>query len=163
MPGKGVRFAVGVALIGGAAYLLMQLLMPVLQPLTAWLAAAMLVPFGAAHSQGALVFFKTLSVQVIPLCVGDIEIAVLTGAILSTADRPVRNRALGAAGAFVAVMLVNALRIAATMLAWDAWGLGAVELIHTLLFKLVLVVAIVGFYAVWYLGAGLIHRLLPSG
>ncbi len=153
-----MRFAVGVAAIGSASYLLLQLVMPLLQSLTAWMAAAMLAPFGAAHSEGALVFFKLLSVQVIPLCVGDIEIAVLVGAMLSTEDRPVRSRALGAAEAFLAVMLVNALRIAATMLAWDAWGIAAVELIHTVLFKLVLVVAIVGFYAAWYLGPAILKK-----
>jgi len=162
MPGKGVKFTVGVAAIGGVAYVLMQLLMPLLQPLTAWLAAEMLVPFGIAYSQGALVFFKSLSVQVIPLCVGDIEIAVLAGAIASTADRTRKDRAFGMAAAFVFVMLVNALRIAATMLAWDAWGIAAVEAIHTILFKLVLVIAIVGFYAVWYLGDGIIRKAFPS-
>ncbi|MFC2174417.1 exosortase/archaeosortase family protein [archaeon] len=148
---KGVRFAVGTAVFGGLAYLVASGLMPVLKPLTAAMSAAVLSLFGSAYSQGALVFFNSLSVQVIPLCVGDIEIAVLAGAMFATEDRTVRDRILGVTGAFVFVMAINSLRIAATLLAWQAWGIGAVEAVHSALFRTTLVVAIVGFYGAWYL------------
>ena len=155
---KGLRFAAGTAVIGGLAYFLLAAAMPWLQPMTAWLSAVVLGLFGEAYSQGALVFFGALSVQVIPLCVGDIEIAVLAGAILSTEDRAVKDRVLGVGSAFVFVMAINASRIAATMLAWDAWGIGAVEAVHSVLFRTTLVVAIVGFYAAWYLRDVLAER-----
>ncbi|MCK4327700.1 MAG: exosortase/archaeosortase family protein [Candidatus Diapherotrites archaeon] len=151
MPGKGLRFAVGIVVFGSLAYLALSGVMPALQGLTAWMSAALLSVFGVAYSQGALVFFNSLSVRVIPLCVGDIEVAVLAGAIFSTEDRAKRERVFGIAGAFAFVMMINALRIAATMLAWQAWGAGAVEIVHSVLFRATLVVAIVGFYAAWYL------------
>lgn len=148
---KGLRFAVGTAVIGGASYVLLGLLMPVLKMVTAWMSAGVLSLFGSSSVQGALVMFNSFTVQVIPLCVGDIEIAVLTGAILSTADRDWDDRIIGVVVAFAFVMIVNALRIAATMLAWEAWGLEALALVHSTLFRAVLVLTIVGFYAVWYL------------
>lgn len=148
---KGARFAIGTALIGGATYALLSFAMPLLQQLTAMLASLFLLLFGASSSQGASLVFNSLSAQIVPLCVGDIEIAVLVGAIASTADRKIRDRVYGVIGAFVFVMLINALRIAATMLAWQWFGFEALEAVHSVLFRVVLVVAIVGYYAAWYL------------
>ncbi len=118
---------------------------------TAMLSAGILSLFGTASTEGALVLYNTLTVQIIPLCVGDIEIAVLTGAILSTEDRKINDRVIGIGAAFVFVMLINAVRIAATVLAWEAWGMDALVFVHSTLFRITLVIAIVGFYTLWYL------------
>ena len=91
----------GTGLIGLAAYLLLGIVMPFLEKATAMMSSGILSFFGTASSQGSIVIYNILSVQVIPLCVGDIEIAVLTGAILSTADRNWDDRILGVAGAFI--------------------------------------------------------------
>lgn len=148
---KGFRFLTGSAVIGTVSYFLLTIVMPFLKNFTAAMSAGLLSLFGNAYSQAALIHYNSLVVQVIPLCVGDIEIAVLTGAILSTEDRSVDDRILGVVAAFVFVMLINALRIGVTMLAWEAYGIEAIEFIHSALFRVTLVVAIVGFYGVWYL------------
>lgn len=162
---KGARFTVGTAVIGAATYVMLSLVMHRLEQITSASASVILSMFGTALSNGTLVVFNDLAVRVIPLCVGDIEIAVLTGAILSTEDRTINDRLLGVSAAFVFVMLINAVRIAGTMLAWQAFGTQAIEFIHSLLFRATLVIAIIGFYACWYLRDDIklkLHRLLSE-
>ena len=81
------------------------------------------------------------------LCAGAIELAVLFGIVMASRDKTVKQRTLGVAGGFVAFLVFNPLRIAVTLSAVGSWAL---PLLHDVLFRISLLIIIVGYYAIWY-------------
>ncbi|RLJ02725.1 MAG: hypothetical protein DRP08_04365, partial [Candidatus Aenigmatarchaeota archaeon] len=106
----------------------------------------------------SVVEFAGLAADILPVCIGDFEIAILVGAIAATADRRLKDRVAGAIAGTGFVLAVNPLRITATLAAWQWLGVGVVEIIHSVLFRATIVIVIVGFYAAWYLREGIIRR-----
>ncbi|MCX6767794.1 MAG: hypothetical protein NTY90_03655 [Candidatus Micrarchaeota archaeon] len=102
---------------------------------------------GAAGYSGG---FPLLAVQGFPylvqindLCAAKIELAVLLGIVFASADRSVRQRVCGFfAGAFIA-LLFNPVRISLSVVFFN-------PLIHDVLFRAMLVLVIVSYYALWY-------------
>jgi len=79
------------------------------------------------------------------LCWGRMEIAVIIAVIFASMDRSWKQRLAGAALGIVAIVgIFNPLRIAASILSGS-------EFVHDVLFRLTLLLAIVGWYAFWYL------------
>ncbi|MBN3037564.1 MAG: exosortase/archaeosortase family protein [Candidatus Diapherotrites archaeon] len=148
----GAEFLAGILVLGTIVFAAEQVVMSGLQTFTAALSALTLSITGmTAFSAGHMVSAEGLTVQIIPLCVGDIELAVLVAAIASTADRRFRERAYGIIGGTIFVFAANALRVALTMLTGIWYGLAVMDLVHSVLFRITLVLVIVGYYAAWYL------------
>jgi exosortase/archaeosortase family protein len=151
---RPVEFAASLAALAFIAFLALSVVMPLLQAITAVASSALLNALGVSSQfvpgDPPGVTFAGLLAAIIPLCVGDFEIAFLVAAILSTWDRPRLYRLEGAVAAFVFVMLFNPVRIALTLASWQWFGFAAADFLHSLGFRLTLVVTIVGFYALWY-------------
>lgn len=82
------------------------------------------------------------------LCGGGLELAILCGSVLASRDRSLRDRAKGVALGFLVVAVFNPLRISFTL---TTAGTPALPLVHDLLFRGLLLVVLVGAYALWYL------------
>lgn len=80
------------------------------------------------------------------LCAGAIELAILFGIVMASRDKTIKQRLLGVLAGFAVFLIFNPLRIALTLSAVGSWAL---PLLHDVLFRLSLLIAIVGFYAVW--------------
>ena len=89
--------------------------------------------------------------EFIDLCGGGLELAVLTGVILATWDRSWRQRAFGAVLGLLVLLIINPLRIAVTLLLFNAEQAALSEFFHSVLFRASLLLVIIGFYYVWYL------------
>jgi len=149
---KGLRFLLVLGSVGVLVFTSLQLVQPLLQALIAALSAFVLNLAGVhAIANGNTIITNVFTSQVVPLCTGDLELAVLVGAIVATADRKRRERIVGVLVGTLAVFAANAVRIGATIFIGLSWGFGLMDVVHTILFKILLVVAIVGFYAAWYL------------
>lgn len=146
------------AVVSAVAYALLSLVMPYLQCGTAVMTALVLSAIGmSASASGAIVQVQGLPlVEIVPLCVGDLELAILLGGIAATEDRTLKERAWGVIGGTVFVLLVNPLRIALTLSAGVHWGMTFMDFLHSFLFRVTLVAVIVGFYVAWYLGLPLL-------
>lgn len=148
----GLRFILGIGIIGFIIYLLLSFFMESLQIMTAFASSILLNLLGiVSTANGDVINFADMQARIIPLCVGDIEIAILIGAILSTEDRKIRDRILGSISAFFFILLINPIRIALTLSSWVWFGFPTVEFIHSILFRITLVIIIIGFYVAWYL------------
>lgn len=91
----------------------------------------------------------SLTARITDLCVGAFELALLLGVILAS-SAPIRRRIHGCAGAFALVMLFNPLRIAAVLGVASSSGVQAADLAHDFIFRGLLVLAIVIYYAAWW-------------
>jgi exosortase/archaeosortase family protein len=150
---KGAQFAATLAAVATLAYLALQPLMSGLQALTAQATAFLL----GATASGNAVTFAGVTAQILPVCIGDFEIAILVGAIAATSDRSLRERIAGAILGAGFVLAVNPVRIALTLAALPL-GTATVELIHSVLFRATIALVVVGFYAAWYLRESIIRR-----
>jgi exosortase/archaeosortase family protein len=101
-----------------------------------------------------------LTAQITNLCAGDIEIILMTAIILSTFDRSWRQRLFGVLGGILIVLIINPLRIAAVIAVgyYSSWQWA--DFTHDVLFRLTLLVVIVGYYYIWYIKYGSIARLI---
>ncbi len=88
-----------------------------------------------------------LSVEISNLCAGGLELALLAGFILASKDRTKEHRAKGIAAGFLFFTVFNAARIAFTV---NSFGTPWFEPLHEALFRAVLIIGLVTFYAVWY-------------
>ena len=148
---KALEFIVGTGVIGAIVYVLLGLAMPAMQTITAAASAMLMTLLGVpATAENSLINFARTSAQIIPLCVGDIEIAILVAAIAMTRDRALQDRITGIVFASLFVMAWNPVRIALTLNSFVWFGWPAVEFVHDVLFRSTLVIVLVGFYAVWY-------------
>jgi len=82
-------------------------------------------------------------IQINDLCAAKIELAVLLGIIFATFDRSLRQRFYGFFEGVAIALLLNPLRIGISVLFFN-------PLIHDILFRLMLVIAMVSYYAIWY-------------
>jgi exosortase/archaeosortase family protein len=147
---EAARFVLVFALVAGAFYFLSEPLALGLRAFAASSSAFLLNLFGVPASvyfDSGEPFLRTpdLVAAIIELCSGRLELAVLLGVILASRDRSLRDRLAGAAGAFAFVFVVNPARIALTVTNFS-------PLLHEVLFRLTILVLIVGYYALWYLG-----------
>ncbi|MFH1056728.1 MAG: exosortase/archaeosortase family protein [Candidatus Micrarchaeota archaeon] len=79
-------------------------------------------------------------------CAAIIEIAVLFGIVFASFERKLSERIKGFFFGMVLLLVLNPIRITASILFLHPF-------VHDVLFRITLVVTIVGFYAVWYYGA----------
>lgn len=151
---KGLRFFLILCLVGGLIFLTVSFFMDLLIELTVSLSVLFLGFFGinAEASSPFILGVFSKKVEIIPLCVGDFEIAVLLGAIAATEDRKIRERLMGMIGGAFFVFLVNPLRISLTLGTGVWWGIQTMDFVHSLLFRAVLLLVIIGFYVLWYIG-----------
>ena len=88
-----------------------------------------------------------LEVEISDLCSGGLELALLFGFIYASKDRNVQHRIKGAIVGLVFFVLFNAARIAFTV---NTFGTAWFEPLHEALFRAVLIIGLVSFYAIWY-------------
>lgn len=88
-----------------------------------------------------------LDVEINNLCSGGLELALLAGFIIASKDRNKEHRAKGLAAGFIFFIFFNAARIAFTV---NSFGTPWFEPLHEALFRAVLIIGLVTFYAVWY-------------
>ncbi len=88
-----------------------------------------------------------IDAEISNLCSGSLELALLFGFIAASKDRSVEHRVKGIIVGFVFFALFNAVRIAFTV---NAFGTPWFEPLHEALFRAVLIIGLVTFYAVWY-------------
>jgi len=153
---QAMVFLAGIIGFSAFIYLLVYpLVMWQMQAITAMLSSVVLnllgIPSVMISGVPPIITAGALTAQIVPLCVGDIELAVLIAAILSTADRKWKERIHGAVMAIVFVFIINPIRIALTLGAGAWLGIDAMVFLHTFLFRLTLLVVLVVFYAAWYL------------
>lgn len=103
--------------------------------------------------EGPFIFFPNGTAEIIDLCSGAAEIALVFAVTISTWDLQLKKRIIGALFGIGFVLLVNPFRIAATIASAYYFGWGFAELFHTILFKTSLVLFTAGYYTVWYLWA----------
>ncbi|MFA6048558.1 MAG: exosortase/archaeosortase family protein [Candidatus Micrarchaeia archaeon] len=84
------------------------------------------------------------------LCAASTELAVLLGIIVASRDRSWAYRLKGILAGFALVLVFNPVRIAVTLLFYDARSPVASSLFHDVLFRVSIIVFIVAFYGVWY-------------
>ena len=89
-----------------------------------------------------------LDVEIINLCAGGIELALLAGFVLASRDKPLSYRVKGIAAGFAFFFIFNSARIAFTI---NSFGTAWFEPLHEVLFRAILIIGLVTFYAVWYL------------
>ncbi len=148
----GLRFVVILALASGLIYGILHLAMPPVEWITALGSSAFLGLLGIpARTIGDEIAFSGGKARIVELCTGSLELALLLGAILATEDRTWRQRILGIVFALVSLYIINIVRVGITLASAVWYGWNFAELIHTALFKLFLVFAILGLYAIWYL------------
>ncbi|MCD6414615.1 MAG: exosortase/archaeosortase family protein [Candidatus Diapherotrites archaeon] len=162
---KGARFLVLLSVFGLTCYFIVSQFMHEFEWVTAVLTSWVLILFGVSTTAfctnpPTLTGVFALPVEILPLCVGDLELAILIGAILATEDRSWRNRFVGAIAGFLFVLLINPIRIALTLASGVWFGAPVMVFLHSLFFRLTLLVVLVGFYWFWYVGVSSIHEKL---
>lgn len=90
------------------------------------------------------------SVQISELCTGVLEVIVVWAAIIASFGITWRKRLIGIAGALVAGIVFNQLRILVTIWFVLSDSLGFADFVHGVLFKVVLFLVIAGYYALWF-------------
>ncbi len=81
------------------------------------------------------------------LCSGSLELALLVGFIAASRDKTVEQRIKGILVGVLFFVLFNAARIAFTI---NSFGTPWFEPLHEALFRVVLIVGLVTYYAIWY-------------
>ena len=99
------------------------------------------------HNSLPFINISAGAIEINELCAGIIELAVLAALILATFEKPLTYRIKGAVIATLFLLLFNALRIALTI---AAFGSTWFDFLHELLFRALLIVTIIIYYAIWY-------------
>ena len=89
-------------------------------------------------------------------CSALVEIAVLLGIVFASFEKTLVYRFKGFAAGLLLLLILNPVRIALSIIFLD-------PLVHDVLFRVTLVIVIVGFYAVWHYWAELAKWLKGSG
>lgn len=144
------------AAFGGLAYIALSSTGPLLHYAAAHSAASVMEAMGFdvavvpnsphPHVKGATAGGVPFEAEIIDLCAGAIELAILFGIVVASRDKSLKHRLFGVAAGFAVFFLFNPIRIALTLSAVGSWAL---PLLHDVLFRLSLLIVIVGFYAVW--------------
>lgn len=92
---------------------------------------------------------NSMDVEVNELCTGITEMAVIFAAIMASYDVNIKKRIYGVLFGFLMILLVNPIRISATIIAFQKNEIfGAI--MHDLLFRLSLIIIVLVYYMVWY-------------
>ncbi len=91
-----------------------------------------------------------LTIIISYLCTGLLELFVLWASIISSKGISWKNRTIGIIFAFVGTMIFNFIRIFTTIEFILNKNLKIVEFVHDILFRITLLIVIVGLYAVWF-------------
>ncbi|PIO06263.1 hypothetical protein COT29_01845 [Candidatus Micrarchaeota archaeon CG08_land_8_20_14_0_20_59_11] len=102
---------------------------------------------GLAHLRSSSPGFDA---EIGDLCWGRVELAVLAGIIMASADRRMGMRIKGVLLGFAALLVFNPIRIAISLAAYSPQNPQASALLHDFLFRITLIVVLVTYYAVWY-------------
>lgn len=90
-----------------------------------------------------------MDVEINELCTGITEMAVIFAAIMASYDVNIKKRTYGVLFGFLMILLVNPIRISATIIAFQKNEIvGAI--MHDLLFRLSLIIIVLVYYMVWY-------------
>jgi len=100
---------------------------------------------GVAHLASA-----SFDAEIGDLCWGRVELAVLAGIIMASWDRTLRRRIWGVILGIAVLLVLNPIRIAASLAAFNPQNPQASALLHDFFFRITLVVVLVTYYAVWY-------------
>lgn len=161
---KALKFLTVTATVAVIIYAILSL-QPVEDAL-AWLAAESSRVFLAAAGVNARIAWAAgnphligvnaqgffFDAELIELCWGKLEIALLAGFITASRDRSRRERVKGVAlGAGVMLLAFNPLRISVSLFAINAF-------VHDVLFRIFLIATLAFYYSLWY-----VWLSLPSG
>ncbi len=152
---KALEFLAVTAAVAAIVYAVLSL--PSFENVLAWLAAESSRVFLAAAGVNARVVWSEtphlvgvnaenvfFDAELVELCWGKLELALLAGFIAASRDRPRRERVKGiAAGAAVMLLAFNPLRISVSLAYVNAF-------VHDVLFRVFLVVTLAVYYALWY-------------
>jgi exosortase/archaeosortase family protein len=152
---KGLIFLIGIA----AFYTLFWLLISSLNlaPLKSFVAVTSNgllniagVPTQLVYCAEPTIIVDGINAQIGNLCAGDVEIALLLAIVLATWDRTWRQRFWGCVFGFLTIMVLNPLRIFAVLAVgfWTSWRWA--DFTHDVLFRLMLLAVIFGYYYIWY-------------
>jgi len=96
------------------------------------------------------ILISGIQAQINNLCAGDLEIALLTAIILATWDRSWKKRFVGIIGGLIAILVLNPLRIFTVLAAGAVFNWGISEIVHDVLFRVMLLLIIAVYYFIWY-------------
>lgn len=102
------------------------------------------------NSAYPLLITPNLSAEIVDLCSGKIEIAVMLGIILGSFEKKRDYRIRGAIVGILLLLAFNALRISTTVYFFDIGNLQWSAVFHDVLFRIFLIVVIVTYFAIWY-------------
>ena len=108
------------------------------------------VPTRLLFSSNPTIIVGNLHAEIGNLCAGDIEIILLSAAVLSTFDRSIKNRIAGVVFGVMTIMLLNPVRIFTVLIIGDKLGWRTADFTHDILFRLMLIIVLVGYYFIWY-------------
>lgn len=135
--------------------MLLQPAIYLVESITTLLASSLLSLSGTQHAilWAAEPIIRVAGVDAVigRLCAGDLEMALIAAIVMASSDRAIRQRLWGAFFGILTVFAINALRIAIVLWAGINLGWNAADFTHDVLFRMTLVVVILGYYAVWYL------------
>jgi len=152
---KGLKFVAVFALAALSSYLLLSLLFSkAFAAIAAYSSQFILSLLGVSSSisfaENPHLISPLFDAELVNLCWGLVEMAVVTGLVLASDDRKIFDRAWGALLGIISVLFFNALRIAVTLKLFNPVEPFASAIAHDLLFRISLVLVIVGYYAFWY-------------
>ncbi len=89
-------------------------------------------------------------VEIIDLCSGKIEIALMFGFLFASFEKSLSYRIKGFLVGLFLLLVFNAVRIAFTVQSFASNSLGVSAFFHDVLFRVSLVLFLVTYYALWY-------------
>ena len=84
------------------------------------------------------------------LCTGILEFSLLVSAIIASRDQTIKKRIKGIFYSVFIVLIFNILRISFTILIIKNLDLTTADFFHGFLFRLFLIIIVIGFYYIWY-------------
>lgn len=161
-----LKFVAVFAITGAAAYFTASVFSKSFATFTAYLVQALLSILGI---QTTLVFSVNphlisplFDAELIELCWGLLEIAVVTGIVLASEDRTLWQRIYGVVLGVITVLTFNITRIAVTLKLFNPLEPFASTIAHDVLFRISLIIVIVGYYAAWYAVLTKTPKTLPK-
>lgn len=158
---KAVKFVLLFALIAIASYLLLNYtpLKRFFGTMAAESSQTFLNALGTPSQIGLLengnyyIETQDLLAELNEACAALVEIAVLAGIVFASFEKSLKERMRGFVLGLVLLLLFNPLRISLSVLFLD-------PLVHDVLFRVMLVITIIVFYAWWYYGKRVFSRRL---
>ena len=107
------------------------------------------------YKEPVLIFLElfSLPIGISYLCTGLLEIIVVWSAIIASFGIEIKKRAIGVVAGTITLVIFNIIRIVGSILIIGFFGLGVGEFSHDILFRIFLLIAVAGFYYVWFMWA----------